>query len=291
MRLIVIIFFFFTIKVCLNDIKAEDNNKSNTLKIGNFSLKESQQPGPLLGLGEHVIDKGQIQFFLLTAALTGKNNYKTEIVPTIVYGITNKLAILFETPFSPRSKEGINKSSGMEDMLLELEYAFYVKSNKYSTDQATIVSNVTFPTGSIHKNPKTGFGSPSFLLGLTYDHTTATWLYFGATGITLTTKHDSFKPGNQFLYQAGIGKNICTPPGWIYAWIVEFIGLYSWKDSVNNRKDPNSGGNQIFIIPSLWASSEKLILQLGIGSPIQHLFGNQFKQHLFLNFNFGWTFK
>lgn len=291
MRFISIILLFFALKAGFNNIKAEDVNETDTLKIGNFSLKTSQQPGPLLGLGEHAIEKGQIQFYLLTDAWMGKNNYKTDIVPTLIYGITDKLDFHLDIPFAPKNKEGRHTSSGIEDILVELEYAFYAKSKKYSASQATVVGNITFPTGSAKKNPKTGFSSPSFLLGLTYNYTTITWLYFGATGINLTTKHKGIKIGNQFLYQAGIGRNICTPPGWIYAWMIEFIGLYSWKDTINNSKDPNSGGNQFSIVPSLWISSEKLILQFGVGFPIQHLYGNQFKQYLSLNFNFGWTFK
>lgn len=290
MRIAIIVFLFFTLRICFNNVKAEDTDEVETLKIGNFSLRTSQQPGPLLGIGERIIEKGQIQFFLFANASTGKNNYKTDIRPIFVYGITDKLAFYTEIPYSPRNKEGINKSSGLEDILITLEYAFYQKSSKYSTDQATVLSTISFPTGSNQKNPSIGFGSPSFLLGATYNHTTVTWFYFGAIGIILPTKHNSFKAGNEFLYEAGIGRNICTPPGWIYAWMIEFLGQYSWKDTINNHKDPNSGGNVFSIVPSLWASSNKLTLQLGIGSTIQHLFGNQFKQHLSLNFAFGWTF-
>lgn len=278
-----------------NNIKAEmsDESEEKTLKVGNFSLRGSQQPGPLVGLGENIIDKGQIQFYLFANALIGNNNYRTDLIPSFLYGVTDAFSVFFNVPYTPKNKDGItkSKSSGLEDIFIQLEYAFYTKSNRVSTDQATIVSNVSFPTGSNTKNPPTGFGSPSFLLALTYNHTTINWLFFGATGIILPTKHDAFKVGNQFLYQGGVGRNICTPPGWIYAWIIEFIGQYSWKDTLNNHKDPNSGGNVFSIIPSLWISSEKLILQFGIGGPvIQHLFGNQSKQNLSLTFNFGWTF-
>lgn len=277
---------------CINKKPSTGEDKAEEpLKIGNLSLKTSQQPAPLVGLGEHVIDKGEAQFLLFADASIGRSNYKTDVIPSVVYGITDRFSVSFNVPFAPKNKNGDHTSSGIEDIFLQLEYAFYSKNHKCSADQATIVGSVAFPTGSIKKNPQTGFGSTSFLLGLTYNHTAFDWFYFGSPGFLFTTKHDGQKFGNQFLYQLGIGRNICTPPGWIYAWMVEFTGLYSWKGIIGNNTNHDSGGNVIFVTPSLWISSERLIIQFGVGFPIvQHLFGVQSKQRLSLDFNFGWTF-
>jgi hypothetical protein len=47
----------------------------------------------------------------------------------------------------------------------------------------------------------------------------------------------------------------------------------------------------VFITPSLWISSEHLILQLGLGLPAtQHLYGHQNKKDYLLAANLGWTF-
>lgn len=279
------------LQIFYNIVYSEEADEPDTEKIGNFSLPGSQQPTPITSFGDDIVDKGVLQFFLFADAIIGPGNYRTDIIPGLLYGITDDFSIYFNIPFSPKSKEGPKKSSGLDDFFIQLEYAFYSKDEKYSSTQATIVGSVFLPTGSNKKIPRTGFGSSSFLIGSTLNHTTVCWIFTGGIGGVLTTKFDGYKAGKQFLYQASIGRNLYTPPGWIFAAFLEFAGQYSQKNIVNHHKDSNSGGNVIFMIPSLWLSSEKLILQLGIGCPIfQHLFGNQFKQRISYNFSFGWTF-
>ncbi len=73
--------------------------------------------------------------------------------------------------------------------------------------------------------------------------------------------------------------------------MVEADGQYTGKNKINGVKDPNSGGNVLFITPSMWISSNHLILQLGAGVPvIQHLIGTQDKNSYLLALNIGWTF-
>jgi hypothetical protein len=158
-------------------------------------------------------------------------------------------------------------------------------------DQATIIVNVTAPTGSLKKDPPTGFGSPSLFLAATYLHMRVDWFAFAGEGAILTTSNHGTKIGDQFLYQFGFGRNIPSPCGWIYAWMIEFDGQYSKRNRFRGRIDPNSGGNFIFVTPSLWMSSETILLQFGVSFPInQNLFGRQRKFDYALNFNFGWAF-
>lgn len=279
--------YLLILGAAVSHVSADDDIAPS--KIGNFSLRTSQQPGPLVGFGENIIEKGEIQLSVFADAYIGNNNHNTDIDPAFLYGISDNFSIQLSAGYAPSNKSRSDKSSGIEDVFIQLEYAFYNKSCKYFTNQATIVGNVSLPTGSATKNPQTGYGSTSCMLGLTYNHTEIDWFYFGATGIVVVTDK-SFKSGDQFLYQIGIGRNICYSKDWIYAWMTEFIGQYTEQGIANNHKNPNSGGNVISIIPSLWLSSEKLILQLGAGYPIvQNLFGNQPKQQFSLFFNFVWS--
>lgn len=272
------------------DHKDKDDDEE-PLKIGNFALPGSQQPGPLVGFGQSIIDKGQQQIYLSGAAFIGKHSYHSEIIATYIYGITDEFSIHLDVPYEPANKDGPNKSSGFSDLAVQLEYAYYSKSEKCWSEQATIVGAVFFPNGSREKDPSTGHGSPSFFAGLTYNHTAIDWLYFGAAGMLLTTKNKDYRAGYGFLYQGGIGRNICSPPGWIYAGILEFIGEYECTDIIFDATDPDSGGNVISIVPSIWISSDNLILQLGVGyAVVEHLFGDQRKQPFSTYFNFGWTY-
>jgi hypothetical protein len=129
------------------------------------------------------------------------------------------------------------------------------------------------------------------LIGGTYNYTSTYWFAFTSYGAVFPTSHHRNKFGNQYLYQCGFGRNIPSPKEWIFAWMTEIDGEYDNKNKIHGEKDPNSGGNKIFITPSLWASSEKLIFQLGLGLPLtQHYHGKQHKYDYSVVLSLGYTF-
>lgn len=267
-----------------------DKSSEEPPKKGNFSLPVSQQPGPFISFGQNIIEKGQTQIFIFGDRFIGRKNYLTDIFPGILYGISDDWSIYFNAPFSPGNREEFYRSSGLEDIYLQLEYVFYSAQNSYSTDQATVVGSTIFPTGSAFRTPPTGFGSNSFFIGGTYNHTTVDWLTYTSHGVTLTTSNHQTKFGNQFYYQFGFGRNIATPQGWIFLGLIEINGLLAGKNKIKNSFDPNSGGNNIFLNPSIWISSEKMILQFGVGFPlVQALRGDQPKKFMSFYANVGIT--
>lgn len=267
----------------------EDEHKS--LKIGNLALRSSQQPGPLLGFGENIIDKNQVQLFLFGDDYIGKGarKYFIDIIPAILYGITDNFSVFFNVPVA-KYRDRKHRSSGFEDIFVQFEYAFYNKQEKLYADQATIVTNIAFPTGSSLKVPPTGFGTVSIFLGLTYNRTAIDWFYFTSYGATVCGEKNRTKIGNEYLYQCGFGRNIFNLPGWIFAWMVEVNGIYAERNKIRGVIDRNSGGNAIYVTPSLWISSKQLVLQLGAGYAVyQHLFGHQVRDQYLVTFNLGWT--
>jgi hypothetical protein len=271
--------------------KEESSKKEEPPKIGNFALPESQQPAALFGFGGNIINENEIQFYFFGDRFYGNNRIVTDLIPGLLFGITENWSIFFNFPFTPLMEDDGFESSGFEDFFVQLEYAFYNKSTTTYTDEATIVANITFPTGSIKKNPPTGFGSPSLFLGATYYHVLVDWFIFTSHGAVLISSNHGTKFGDQFLYQFGFGKNFPSPPGWIYAWMIEVDGQYNKKNRIDGSIDNNSGGNALYVTPSLWVSSKEMILQFGVSLPInQNLFGKQRKFDYALNFNFAWSF-
>lgn len=272
--------------------QSKEAKEESPPKIGNFLLPGSQQPGPLISIGQNIIDKNQTLLFLLADAFKGPGKESIDVVPSLLYGITDDFSVLFTVPFAARYREDQARSAGVEDMSLQFEYSFYGNKTSSYTEQATILGNVSFPTGSTKKDPSTGTGSPNFLLGATYNRVWVDWFAFTSPGVVLTTIHDGVKAGNQFLYQFGVGRNIATLcSNMTFAGIVEVTGQYVRRDKVRGITDPNSGGNTIYITPSLWLSSEKFIAQLGFGVPVvQNLFGEQKRDNYSVTANFAWTF-
>jgi hypothetical protein len=278
------IFSFILISVC----HAKETNEPP--KIGNFALPPSQQPGPIIGFGQNILDKNQAQLFLFADDYLGVHKHFIDIIPAILYGITDNFSIFINVPVAESYRTDKHKSSGLEDAFIQLEYAFYTNTTTSFIDQATITSNITAPTGSVQKNPATGTGSPSFFIGATFNRTYVDWFFFTSPGITFTTAKNGTKFGNNYFYQFGLGKNITNLNGWMLAWMGEVDGTYAEQDRVRGMIDPNSGGNVIYVTPSLWASTKKFIFQLGAGyAAIQNLYGNQTRNTYLLSTNFGWT--
>src|SRR3990167_3019193 len=276
-------------------VKQEEVKKVN---IGNFALPGSQQPGPLIGFGQNIVDKGTFILYAYFDCLKGRKETFAEISPSILYGITDKLSIFVEQQFAVELKvidpiTNIKQTSrGIEDLLVQFEYAFCSKETSQKIEQLTVVANATFPTGSVKKSPPTGLGAPSFFLGFTANHMDVDWYYFTSFGSIMTTSHCNFKAGSSLLYQFGLSKNLCyKPDSYILNWMIELDGFYAQSDITTRIINPNSGGNAILLGPSLWFSTQRLTLQGGISWVIyQKLYGIQNKDNFYATLNVGWTF-
>ena len=93
--------------------------------------------------------------------------------------------------------------------------------------------------------------------------------------------------------KGGLGRNIDTPNNTsILNWLVEFNGIYTQRDTINGTVDPNSGGHILFVGPSIWFSTPRTIIQIGIEFPVfQRSFGNQTgKTNFYLGIQLEWKF-
>lgn len=273
--------------ICFSEDKAQEPPKK-----GNFAVSSSQQPGAFISIGDNVIDKNQIQLFVFTDGYKGFGKEFVDIIPAVLYGVAENFSLFINVPLAQSYRQDLTHSSGLEDIFIQPNYAFYNNSTNEYVDQATVLVNFNFPTGSKEKQPPTGFGAASYFAGLTYNRTYVDWYIFTSGGALLTTNDNSTKYGNQYLYQLGLGKNITyVPSKWIFNWLAEVDGTYYEKDKINGVQNPNSGGNVIYVTPSLWVSTEKIILQAGVGWPVlQDLFGIQNKEKYVIATNLAITF-
>ncbi|HEX4069308.1 MAG TPA: hypothetical protein VHX42_04375 [Candidatus Babeliales bacterium] len=271
---------------------ASDKDPIKQLHIGNFALPSSQQPGPLVGFGQNIIDKGDLQIFLYGDQLKGKQRSFNEVAPSILYAITDYLSLFVEQSVAVKFREDLFTSHGIEDLIAQVEGTFYERDTLHTQSQITLVGNIGFPTGSALKIPPTGFGAVSFFLGFTAFCMKTDWYYFTAMAGVFPTSHKTTQFGKQFLYQFGLSKNIAyKADGWILNWMVELDGFYSQRNKILGCMDLNSGGNFILLGPSLWFSTQRFILQGGISAVIfDHSFKNQFKNSYFAAVDVGWKF-
>ncbi len=282
----------FTLFFCFFSVSNAATTKLyDPFQIGNFVLPASQQPGPLIAFGQNIIDKNQMQLFLEPDDYMGIQKHAVDVVPGILYGITDNFSIFLNIPYAANYQEGRQHSDGLEDAFVQLEYAFYNKKGKNFTDQATFVTSVILPTGDAMKDPPTGAGAPSLFLGGTFNRTYPYWFAYTSHGVLLRTTHNNTRFGNNFLYQFGLGRNLFDIDSrWIVALQAELDGQYAKRNVISGITDPNSGGNIVYLTPSLWISSNKLAIQFGVGKAVsQNLYGNQTRETYLVTSNFGWT--
>lgn len=271
--------------------------KIEQIKIGNLSLPASQQPGPLIGFGQNMLDKRDLQLFCYIYDFSGYNKNFTTIMPALLYGIKDNFSLLIELPIAENFEIGDQTFSGLQDLLVQLEYAVFDQIKHDSTNQITLVGNVTFPTGldeGIHQQNfgSASFQAPTFFLGTTISHMDPSWYPFISAGAQITTKSQSGKIGNQFLYQCGLSKNIKSQTDqYIFNIAVELDGYYKQKNVESGVVNPNSGGQQILFGPTCWFSTPHAIFQAGISWVVyQHLFGVQTKNNYLISMNLGYKF-
>lgn len=274
-----LILFLIAHSLCFFTTNAAVSNKKNKKQqegLGNFSVDFSQQPGPLIGFGQNVVEQGVTLAYAYLDYLKGDQKKFSGIAPSVVYGITDNLSLFVEVPVAFNYKVDCPSSRGIQDSLVQLEYAFSNSSSPVVSNVMTVVANMTLPTGSSHKTPPTGIGAISFFLGLTAAQTTPDWYYYMALGLIAPTTTSTSQAGNQFLYQFGISQNIASSiDSWIFDWMFEINGSYTQRTKTLEGTDCNSGGSRILLGPSLWFSTPRLTVQPGIFWFVESLFGAQ----------------
>ncbi|MFT4058149.1 MAG: hypothetical protein QM652_01220 [Legionella sp.] len=276
--------------------------------IGNFSLPSSQQPGPFFSFGQNIIDKNQLVVSYNPSYLYSQTQRITEGVPSFLYGITDSASLLLTVPIALSYKNGTETMSGMGDLVIDLEYAFYSHENAKSSDQATIIFSPTFPTSNLNgiskklnpsnrisgfsrKNSSSSFNAMTYFIGSTYSRTLVNWYGFIAPGLLFIDKYDSIQQGTQYYYNLGVGHNIKTVKNkYIFLGLVELNGQYSDKTKLASHIVPNTGGNIVYVTPSLWLSIPKMIFQVGISLPVtQFWYGNQSNISYYVGSIVTWT--
>ncbi len=298
-----IILFFLLFMLLMNNIIA-----ATPPSIGNFSLPTSQQPAPFFSFGQNIIDKNQF-----TASYNPSYSYsQTQRIaigtPSLLYGITDSASIMLTAPIVLSYNNGIKTISGISDLAIDLEYAFYSYENKQYSDQATIIFSPSFPTSKLSeaskkintnhrasgfsgKSAPSNFNAMSYFIGSTYSRTLIDWYGFIAPGVLLINQSDSIHQGAQYYYNLGLGHTISALTNkYIFFGLVELNGQYSDKNKLASHVIPNTGGNIIYATPSLNLSTSKMVAQIGISLPIcQFWYGNQSKVSYYTGAIVTWT--
>ncbi len=280
----VITIFEMKLMVSISDIEP--------LKMGNLALSTSQQPGPLIGFGQNIVDKGDLQLFSYINYLHGTNKNFTEVAPYLLYGFTDKLSLFLELPIAAKFQQDNIIFRGIEQLVIQFEYVLYEKNKLSANNQITLVANISLSNNSIPQHLTRATESTNFFLGFTASHMGINWYPFVSAGLRFGVAQNNTKSGNQFLYNFGIARNIAyASDAYIFDIMLELDGIFRQQDQVLGNKDRHSGGNTILLGPSIWFSTQRFILQAGISGIIfENLASNQNKNKYYASLDCGWKF-
>lgn len=261
------------------------------LKKGNLSLPGSQQPNPIFSFGQNIDDTGEVQLFFFTDYLKGPFSKYSELIPSLLYGVTKDFSLFISIPVATKFQKNNCNRPAFQDISLQLEYAYYTYLNENYTTQATIVAFATLPANSSQNIPDTGLGSPGIFIGATYSNIGTQWYFYVSPGYVFFTKKNGSRAGSQILYQFGLASNIPSPKGSIMAVVWEFNGVYAQKDRCGNQLNDLTGGNIFYTGPSFFFSTQRFTFQAGIAWPIVQDFNDPNDSVSYLiGFNVGWKF-
>ena len=266
-------------------LHARDEDEPHVYK-GNLALTASQQPSPLFGFGQAILEKHDLQLFGYVNSLIAKHANYTQVTPNILYGITNALTLTAGVPVAAKFKNHDCHSADIGDVFIQGEYAFYNKALPNRAMQCTLLAAISFNSGSIKKNPPTGFGSPTFTIGATAGYMSIDWYASAGVGGILTTPHHNAQFPHSAWYQLEIAKNLYyISQKLIITIMAEFFGSYAPTSRIRGPHYKNFDDNNFYIGPSLWVATKHLIFNPGIAWALYRS-----SKNILVSLDIGWKF-
>lgn len=266
-----------------------DSPESPLPKIGNFRLRSALQPFSLFGTQQTIVDKGDILLFQGLYSLNGVFSSK-QTSSGVLYGITDSWSAIIALPAALEHKFEDTQSSGVGDLLLHTDVALYKRESSHSYQLWTALTFITLPTGNSHKVPPVGLGYPTLSVATTFSHTTVK--FYCATSFlgTFNTSKNGTRFGNQFCYDYAMGYNWGHPLKGILVGMLEFSGIHIKQSKIDCVKNPLSGGNVLFLGPSLFCSFARFAMHMGIQFPILQRFNDPHERYNYRTaFIFNWV--
>lgn len=290
-RVILLAFVFWC---CLFVLTSNASTSEEPPPIGNFSLPRSQRPGSFYSFGSNIIGPGQLVARTLPNLFKSTGSYSIGSGATLLYGTSAKSSLLFSVPITPYTTNRTSHHAGLSDVGLQGEYAIYERASSKDSELGALLAGFTVPSGA----SALSYGTFSYFFGGTYSHSWIDWIFFAAPGILQFGGNPKSRLGTRCYYELGVGRNISSQSGeYIFTGFLEVNGQYDKKNASPKPVTHQSGGsilsdgNLLFVSPSLYFSTQKWVLELGVSWPItQFWLGTQNEVNYFVGSAIAYTF-
>lgn len=260
------------------------------LPIGNFSLPRSQQPGAFYSFGSNILDPGQAQLHAAPDIFKVTKARYIDYGTRLLYGTSENTSLLFTLPMTTFTNREVN-ISGFGNFSIQGDYEFYRKASLTDVEKGSLIVSFSPPTGNLGTQAYTHF------IGGVYNHTWVDWLWFSALGISQFVKHNGEQPAPRVYYELGVARNLDSVTGdHMLTGFMEIVGQYDPRYRTSHPITRLSGGNVLsngyllFIVPSIFWSNKKWILEGGVSIPIsQYWLGTRDKVDYFIGGGISYT--
>ena len=259
----------------------EDIGPVSPPREGNFA--HDQLPFTTFSFGQNIFDKNTFLIYPFFSQCVGKNFSEVELLPAFLYAFTDSFSLYVELPLILKDKSDGVTRRGIGNLFAQCEYALIEHSSLEAESLVTVVGGIEFPTTHLSVahdciQTDTNYTATGFFLGTTVSRLSEKLYVYASTGATFYMEKHGVRSGTSIAYEWGIGSNLGVTKFFTFTGILEFSGIYTLKDSVNHCKDCDTGGNILFVGPSLSITGDWLVLTGGIQWPlIQSLNGEQDK--------------
>lgn len=217
---------------------------------------------------------------------------------TLVYGWTERLAMILKVPFLNRELDSTSggsrisrKDAGLGDIELLGKYRLYTRDYPAATSRWSVLAGTDLPTGQsgdadargkLPRDLQLGSASADPIVGTAY-----TWQDLnGEWDVNLTyqfnTTANKFEFGDVLTYTGAYQRRVwprTLPERGLYAqWnvVLEANGQWEQQAKDHGSRVDNTGGHLLFLSPGLQVATKRFVAEASVQLPaLQNLNGNQ----------------
>ena len=237
---------------------------------------------PVFSLGPEVIWKGGKS--IETEVDINRGGKDTTALHTrFLYGVTSRLSLEVEAPWTLSQSENGRTSQGLGDVEVRAKYQFFRKNMLGAQQKIAGIFGIKTPTGSSDARPRLGTGTTDFLIGGSYGYESRRWYNFLTVRYRLRTDNGSYSPGDHLDVDPAIGIRpiLSGYHQWDAVFLLESNLEIDFSDHLNRRRSSDTGGSAFWIGPTALISPDpQWMFKGGIQWPVwQDLNGDQRDQN------------
>lgn len=229
---------------------------------------------PIFGLGAHTLYKGGYGLEVAWEGEKAGDEKHSVIKYHLSYGLTPDLTMSIVVPHFLEKEEGgsslTSGPGGLGDISLRGKYRFLRYDAPGVTTGVALNLALKLPSGDERETPPLGSGSVDYAAGLALSREGLRHYFFSDVRYRINTEANGVRKGNVFFFDVAYGirpwKTDYLKPDLVI--VVELNWEQVSRTRVGKVKNPDTGGNHVFVAPGFLLSYRFIMFKGGVQIPI-----------------------